>query len=107
MTELCSVHDLEEGQSLGFDLPDNPVFAVRKDGEIYVYKNVCPHLGVALEFMENEFLDQDGALIECSTHGALFEIESGHCLAGPCQGENLTPVGFVVQNDVIVLTGDA
>lgn len=107
MTELCSVHDLEEGRSLGFDLPDNPVFAVRKDGEIYVYKNVCPHLGVALEFMENEFLDMDGALIQCSTHGALFEIESGHCLAGPCQGENLTPVAFEVQNDMIVLKESA
>lgn len=107
MTELCSVHDLAEGQSLGFDLPDNPVFAVRKDDQIYVYKNSCPHLGTALEFMENQFLDMDGALIECSTHGALFEIDTGHCLVGPCQGDHLTPVAFDVQNDVIVLTGDA
>ncbi|GGX45879.1 Rieske (2Fe-2S) protein [Saccharospirillum salsuginis] len=103
MTELCSVHDLEEGQSLGFDLPGNPVFAVRKDGEVFVYKNECPHLGINLEFMENDFLDMDGALIQCSTHGALFEIESGHCLAGPCQGDYLTPVPFKIENDTIVL----
>lgn len=104
MTALCAAHELEEGQSLGFDLPGNPVFAVRKDGEIYVYKNECPHLGVNLEFLENDFLDMDGALIECSTHGALFEIESGHCLTGPCQGDYLTPVPFKIENDTIVLT---
>lgn len=103
MIELCSIHDLEEGQSLGFDLPGNPVFAVRKDGEIYVYKNECPHLGVALEFQENEFLDMDGALIQCSTHGALFEIESGHCLVGPCQGDHLKPVEFKVVDETLVL----
>lgn len=107
MTELCSVQDLEEGQSLGFDLPDNPVFAVRKDGEIHVYRNSCPHLGVNLEFQENDFLDMDGALIECSTHGALFEIETGECLAGPCQGDYLTPVPFRVQDDKIVLMEEA
>lgn len=104
MTELCHVNDLEEGQSLGFDLPDNPVFAVRKDDQIYVYKNSCPHLNTALEFMENQFLDMDGALIECSTHGALFEIETGHCLVGPCQGEYLTPVSFNIQDEKIVIT---
>ena len=103
MTALCSIHDLEEGQSLGFDLPDNPVFAIRKDGEIYVYQNKCPHLGINLEFMENDFLDMDGALIQCSTHGALFEIESGHCLVGPCQGDHLTAVPFRIENDTIIL----
>lgn len=101
MIELCTAQELEEGQSLGFDLPGKPVFAVRKDGEVHVYRNECPHLGVALEFQENEFLDLDGALIQCSTHGALFEIESGLCLAGPCQGDHLTKVDFVIEDDWI------
>lgn len=107
MIELCSVHDLEEGQSLGFDVPGQPVFAVRRDGEIYLYRNKCPHLGVRLEFLENDFLDMDGALIQCSTHGALFEIETGHCLAGPCQGDHLTSVSYKIIGDRIILSDEA
>ncbi len=53
--------------------------------------------------MEHDFLDMDGALIQCSTHGALFEIESGHCLAGPCQGDRLTPVPFAEEDGQLVL----
>jgi nitrite reductase/ring-hydroxylating ferredoxin subunit len=105
MTELCKIHDLEEGTSLGFSSHLGPVFAVKFDGEIHVYKNECPHLGVNLEFNENEFLDSEGQLIQCSTHGALFEIGSGHCLSGPCQGDHLTKLEFAVENDALILKG--
>ncbi|MDN3650400.1 Rieske (2Fe-2S) protein [Reinekea marina] len=101
MTELCSIHDIQESNSKGFDSPHGAIFVVKKDDQIFVYKNECPHLGVNLEFQEDVFLDQDGALIECSTHGALFEIESGNCLAGPCQGEHLTAIPFKIENDLI------
>ena len=101
MTDLCSIHDIEESKSKGFSSHQGDVFVVKKDGVIFVYKNECPHLGVNLEFQEDEFLDQDGALIECSTHGALFEIESGHCLAGPCQGENLIAIPFKIEDEFI------
>ncbi|MFP6798982.1 MAG: Rieske (2Fe-2S) protein, partial [Pseudomonas sp.] len=29
------------------------------------------------------------SLIQCATHGALFLIESGECVAGPCAGQSL------------------
>jgi len=102
---LCHESEVEEGQSKGFDLSDElQVFVVRKDDQLYVYKNECPHLGVNLEWQEDQFLDMDGALIQCSTHGALFEIETGHCLFGPCEGDKLTPMGFEVTDGNIQLT---
>lgn len=104
MTELCRADELEEGQSLGFASHQGPVFAVKFDNEIYVYKNECPHLGVNLEFQEDQFLDPDGQLIQCSTHGALFEIATGHCLAGPCQGDKLTAIPFSIQDGMIVVS---
>lgn len=103
MTELCEISALEEGKSLGFSSHKGPVFAVKYDNQIYVYQNECPHLGVNLEFMEDEFLDQDGALIQCSTHGALFDIETGNCLSGPCQGDYLTKVDFEIKHGIIVI----
>jgi nitrite reductase/ring-hydroxylating ferredoxin subunit len=104
MTDLCALSDLDEGSSLGFLSHRGPVFAIKYDNEIYVYQNECPHLGVNLEFIENEFLDADGSLIQCSTHGALFAIDTGHCLAGPCQGDHLTAMAFTIDTGRIVLS---
>ncbi len=103
MTDLCSVFDLEDNQSLGFLSHKGPVFVVKQDGQPFVYKNECPHLGVNLEFNENDFLDSEGQLIQCSTHGALFNISNGHCLSGPCQGESLTALPFDLINNRIVI----
>lgn len=57
---------------------------------MYVYKNRCPHRGVGLEWLPDQFLDSSASLIQCATHGALFLIEDGECIAGPCEGKSLT-----------------
>lgn len=93
---LCNVEDIAHESSKGFQINGFSLFAVRRDGVIYVYRNRCPHLGIELEWNEDQFLDSDGALIQCATHGALFIIESGECVAGPCRGESLTPISHVI-----------
>ena len=96
--------DIDEGSSKGYDLPHLQVFAVRRDGQLYIYKNDCPHLNINLEWQEDQFLDMDSAFIQCSGHGALFEIETGHCISGPCQGEHLTAIPYQVddQGQIII-----
>lgn len=54
------------------------------------YLNICPHLGVELNWMPGRFMDSDNLFIQCSTHGALFKPADGECIAGPCQGDALT-----------------
>jgi nitrite reductase/ring-hydroxylating ferredoxin subunit len=100
---LGSTEDIAEGQSKGQETGNTYLFAVKKDGQVYLYLNSCPHLGTPLEWQEDKFLDPDGALIQCSTHGALFEIESGHCLVGPCQGQFLKAVPFFNDNGLIMV----
>ncbi len=102
---LCHIDDIAEGEPRGFPLTNNEtVFAVKKDGQLYLYKNSCPHLGIELEWMEDQFLDNERALIQCSTHGALFLINSGECISGPCLGKSLQPVPFhIIDNRVVVL----
>ncbi|MGH8434520.1 MAG: Rieske (2Fe-2S) protein [Pseudomonas sp.] len=89
MTFLCAPEHLAEGQSRGFLLDGLKLLAVRKDGQVYAYQNRCPHRGVPLEWLEDQFLDHSGSLIQCATHGALFLIDSGECVAGPCAGQTL------------------
>ena len=106
MTVLCHTDEIDDECSKGFEVGDDTVFAVKKDSQIYVYRNRCPHLGVELNWQEDKFLDMDGMLIQCSTHGALFLIEDGECVSGPCQGERLQAIPFeIIEGQIrIVLT---
>ncbi|WP_456293145.1 Rieske (2Fe-2S) protein [Pseudomonas sp. AK106] len=92
MKYLCDSAALMEGKSLGFEVDELRILAVRRAGQVYVYANRCPHRGVALEWQADEFLDASASLIQCATHGALFLIESGECVAGPCEGKSLRAI---------------
>ena len=89
MKFLCAPQHLTEGQSRGFLLDGMNLLAVRRDGQVYAYRNRCPHRGVPLEWQPDQFLDHSQSMIQCATHGALFLIESGECVAGPCAGQSL------------------
>ena len=94
MLRLCAPDEVAEGQSRGFEIVGEKLFAVRKDGHLYAYRNRCPHRGIPLEWLPDQFLDHSASLIQCATHGALFLIESGECVAGPCAGQALQPLAI-------------
>lgn len=92
MQRLCSLLDIPDTAAKGFLIDDHALFAVRKADEVFVYLNQCPHRGIALEWLPDQFLDAEKQYIQCATHGALFTIEQGECVAGPCPGERLTAI---------------
>ena len=92
MKFLCTGSELAESGSRGFDLDGQKLFAVRRAGQVYVYINRCPHRGVGLEWIPDQLLDASTSLIQCATHGALFLIEDGECVSGPCAGQSLTTI---------------
>ena len=89
MIRLCAPNELTEGQSRGFAVAELKLLVVRREGQVYAYQNRCPHRGIPLEWQPDQFLDHSNSLIQCATHGALFLIESGECVAGPCSGQSL------------------
>ncbi|GMR00887.1 MAG: Rieske (2Fe-2S) protein [Gammaproteobacteria bacterium] len=93
---LCKTTDIEDPGSKNFELKIKrqtlSIFVVHKGGEFFAYYNQCPHTGASLEWQEHQFLDLDKALIQCATHDALFMIDSGRCIAGPCIGDSLQPL---------------
>ncbi len=66
-------------------------FVVRKNQTVYGYVDLCPHRNVPLAAKLDDYLTPKSDLIVCSWHGALFKIEDGACVGGPCNGENLKP----------------
>jgi len=106
---LCQWNDIAEGDSRGFQLAGQgssqplSVLAVKKAGQLFLYHNLCPHAYIPLEWVEHEFLTTDKSLIQCANHGALFTIDGGHCVAGPCAGQKLRALTYIRDNDEIYL----
>jgi nitrite reductase/ring-hydroxylating ferredoxin subunit len=96
---LCQLSDLEEMQAIEMTIEERKLFAIRQDNQLYAYWNSCPHMGIPLNWMPEKFLDLDGALLQCSSHGALFQISDGECIGGPCVGDRLSPVTLKCDGD--------
>ena len=66
-----------------------PAFAVRYQDHVRVFKNICGHIAIKLDFQPGQFFDEEGEYLICSTHGAQYAPETGKCLGGPCYGVGL------------------
>lgn len=86
---LCDDTELDDNRCLEFVIADTPGFVFRHRGRVHAYINRCPHLGIELNWQPERFFDLEQTFIQCSTHGALFLPDTGHCIAGPCAGEHL------------------
>jgi len=108
---ICALERLEEPGSFGFSVHYSGEqvdgFVVRRDNECFAYRNSCPHTGSPLDWVEHQFLDIEGALIQCAVHDARFLIDSGECVFGPCAGESLDSLPIEVSEDNIYLLGVA
>ncbi|HHC72178.1 MAG TPA: Rieske (2Fe-2S) protein [Thiotrichales bacterium] len=91
----CSAPDDELGE----------LIVVHRGGEVWAYRNVCPHTGAPLDWQPGRFLSVDGLHIQCALHGALFRIEDGSCLYGPCRGEALQAVPVSVREGWVCREG--
>jgi nitrite reductase/ring-hydroxylating ferredoxin subunit len=104
---VCRVSDLDEHGARAFTMGTGnwPLrgFVVRVGDEIRGYVNHCPHAGHPLNLRPHTFLTPDGALILCSSHGAVFEKQTGYCVAGPCAGRSLRPVPLTVESGYVLL----
>ena len=102
---LCRLEEIADGRAKAFHLGDDAIFVVRAGRQIYGYRNACPHTGGPLDWDDEGFISDSGDHILCQTHGALFRIDTGACLAGPCLGDCLAAVPVALDgHDQVVLT---
>lgn len=101
MIRLCELTDIPEKEGIGVQTAAGEIVLLQRDGQVYAYKNSCPHLGIDLNFQPDVFMDLDGTFIQCANHGALFQAEDGLCIHGPCQGQSLTAVPVQVADGVV------
>lgn len=105
---VAKIDEIAEGRSKKFVLPvgarEVECFIVRWRGEHYAYVNKCRHIAMSLDWVENRFFDEDRRYVICSTHGALFEPDSGQCVSGPPFGRRLVQVPLETRGEDIWAT---
>ena len=113
---ICASDDIERGGARAFSLSridvsgesrPFPIVVIRTHDNAYVgYVNACPHDGVWLNIGSGDFFTQDRAFLKCGRHGATFEIDSGLCIDGPCNGKGLQPIALAVVDGEVCLCGE-
>ena len=82
-------------------------FVVQSDQGVRAYLNRCPHLSYPLNYLPDDFLSYDRRFLQCKMHGALFEKDSGLCIAGPCLGRRLVALPLRVDDNAVVVDAQA
>jgi nitrite reductase/ring-hydroxylating ferredoxin subunit len=107
---ICTLTDLEGTGARAFTFGEGgwPLrgFVVRVASEVRGYLNRCPHAAHPLDLLPGCFLTPDRTLIQCGSHGALFEKATGYCVAGPCAGGALTPIALEVVSGYVMVAED-
>jgi nitrite reductase/ring-hydroxylating ferredoxin subunit len=111
---ICQNGEIEDGDATGFLLmritssgepKPWPILITRKGNNFYGFENACPHKGEQLDASPGVFLDEEGNFLTCGHHGAQFDLDTGKCFIGPCQGKSLTPITIVVDDGDVCVTG--
>jgi nitrite reductase/ring-hydroxylating ferredoxin subunit len=99
-TVLCALDEIPSPGAKGFRFREGETmfagFVVRQGESLHGYVDSCPHAGWPLAGFAGRFLTRENDLILCGGHAALFRIEDGVCVAGPCPGQRLTPWPVIV-----------
>jgi nitrite reductase/ring-hydroxylating ferredoxin subunit len=105
---LCSMADIPDPGSAGFEIKVGEhtmrLMVIRQGTAVHIYENSCPHRRLPLDFKPGQFLDAEQKHILCTNHIALFQIEDGTCIDGPCKGASLNKFNAIVRDDVVFVT---
>ena len=99
----CRESEIGETGARGFGPFDGlrrKVIVMRRKGVLYGWLDSCPHYstGTPMAWKSDAYLNGDGTHLACHSHGALFDIETGECVFGPCLGQKLTAVDIAVSD---------
>jgi nitrite reductase/ring-hydroxylating ferredoxin subunit len=102
---LCNSAELQNGgAAVPFDVEYAGLvcraFAIRFEGCVHAYLNRCTHVAMELDWQPNQFFDDTGQWLLCSTHGAAYLPDTGECGGGPCHG-GLVKISLMEESGVV------
>lgn len=109
---IAAVEDVPRDGSLVFRVSETgdgrgeeEYILVRLADGVVAYENVCPHWTTVPLDRSDGATRREGELV-CSKHGATFEVDTGFCTYGPCEGATLTEIEVRVADGAVYLDDD-
>jgi len=103
--QVAKVGELAHGESKKFKIRrgefDTEALLVNYQGNLFAYLNRCPHVGISLDWVDNQFFTVDRRYLMCANHGAVFEPPTGECVWGPCVGGALQKLELEIEDEKI------
>ena len=97
--KLIEKSKLEPGKVIRVDVGNKPIGVyLNQAGKVYAFSDVCSHEDSALS--DGEVIDDQ--VIECSSHGARFNMATGKVLAGPAI-ENIKSYETKLEGGVVMI----
>jgi len=78
---------------------------LRDDEGVVSWLNYCQHF-THIKLDKGSGAELRNGEVICTNHGAYFEVESGRCTHGPCEGAYLNEIEVAVDDGTVVLTDD-
>ncbi len=105
---LVPLASMEEGDVHTFTVLDNigmeqEAILIVHDEVPHAYVNWCPHKNVPLDDGSGVIFDAEAGILACQHHGALFRVDDGVCVEGPCIKACLKALKVEVRDGEIVL----
>jgi nitrite reductase/ring-hydroxylating ferredoxin subunit len=98
---IATVGELAHGASKKFTIRRgefaSEALLINYQGELLAFVNRCPHVGIALDWVDNQFFTVDQRYLMCANHGAVFEPATGECVWGPCVGAALQKLQIEIE----------
>ena len=98
---LCTHAQVQEAGVLKVAHPQHSnisMVLIHKDGACFAYRNVCPHFSIQLDNAQGRFFTYQNRYIMCAHHSAMFEVDTGLCVDGPCKAHSLQAENVVVED---------
>ena len=84
---VATLGELEHGTTKKFTMRrggrDFEALLVNYQGNHFAYVNRCPHTGITLDWVNNQFFSSDNRYIMCATHGAVSNRHRESVSGGP------------------------
>ncbi|TVQ88479.1 MAG: Rieske (2Fe-2S) protein [Chromatiaceae bacterium] len=101
--DLGPVAELPDPSARGFQIGGLAGVLVHRSGSLRAWRDRCPHIGAPLAWTPDRYPGDNADQLQCTLHGALFRVDSGACVQGPCLGDALTALPIVVRDGRILL----
>jgi nitrite reductase/ring-hydroxylating ferredoxin subunit len=102
---IARLGELAHGMSKKFKIRcgdfDAEALLINYRGELFAYLNRCPHIGISLDWVDNQFFTVDQRYLMCANHGAVFEPPTGECVWGPCAGAALQKLEVEIEGEKV------